>query len=293
MEMSEMNWPQREAHAREQLTRSELKLLAYVNTNPEKAALLSQKELTAAAGISKPVLISFFRKLGFDNYRGFQDGVEQFFSSHIDSFRASEAVHARVTSLTEMIEQAFSVDIRTLERVRSNLSEATLARFGEHIREGKSVYVAGLGTGNYPAHYLAQRLRRYRCISVLLSQDETHQIDELYPLEKGDMVVLFLYSREDNWIFPILRFVRERGATSMLVAATIHPDYVTASDHFVHVPRGEVGFKNSMSAPMAYANILLLAAEVVPGSAAREHLKGLEITRNSWVKEYRQGGNYA
>ena len=68
----------------------------------------------------------------------------------------------------------------------------------------------------------------------------------------------------------------------MLVSATIHPSYVEESDEFLHVPRGELHFKNSMAVPMAFANLLLLALEIARGEDVRERLKNLETAREAW-----------
>ena len=285
-----MDWFIRLEESRDSLTRLERNLLDYVNENPEKAALLSQKEFARLADVSKPVLISLFRKLGYSDYRSFQAGVEQFFSSHIDSYRAAQALQERVHTLGELLDQAIDVDVRSLERVRSTVSEEILQTFVRTVTGGGTVYVAGAGTGLYPAHYLAQRLRRYRIVSILLSQDSTHGPDEFFPADRHDSVVVFQYAQDDRWLFPILRYARERGVTSFLISATIHPAYVGSCDHFLHIPRGEVRFKNSMAVPMTYANILLLAIEMVCGEEARNRLHTLEMTRGSWGNDTRQGG---
>lgn len=278
-------------HARGHLTRLEQSLLDFVNGNPEKVVLLSQKDFLSRARVSKPILISLFRKLGYSDYRSFQAGVEQFFSTHIDSFRASRDLHERVRTIPELIDQAVHVDAQALGRLLATVPEETLRVFAEKARAARTVYVAGMGTGYYPAHYLAQRLRRYRIVTVLVSRDSGHSPDELFPLSSEDLLVAFGYTQDDSWLFPLLRFCRDRRAPSFLVTATIHPDYVGSCSYHVHVPRGEVRFKNSMAVPMAFANMLLLAFEVVHGDCAEEELQLLEETRRSWVGKKRQGGD--
>ncbi|TVR75648.1 MAG: MurR/RpiR family transcriptional regulator [Spirochaetaceae bacterium] len=288
-----MDWLERQEQAQPHLTRLEQDLLRFVNANPEQAALLPQRQLLESAGVSKPLLINFFRKLGYQDYRTFQAGVEQFFSTHIDSFRASQAVHDRVTSLTDVVDQAIAVDTRSIQRLRDTMTEDLLSWFAGKLTAAGTMYVGGAGTGRYPAHYLSQRARRYRVVSVLLSQDGEHAPDELFPVTTGDLLVLFHYARDDRWVFPLLNLARERGAATLLVAAAIHPAYVASADRFVHVPRGEVRFKNSMAAPMTCAQMLLLAAEVVHGDTLRGYLKSLEETRGSWGIHNREGGDDA
>jgi DNA-binding MurR/RpiR family transcriptional regulator len=144
------------------------------------------------------------------------------------------------------------------------------------------VWIVGPGTASYPAHYLAQRLRRYRITTILLSQDTSHSVDELFPVGERDLILVFHYGDRDDWLWPVLEFSGSRGARRVTVAATIHPRYVEESDQFIHVPRGELQFKNSMAVPMAFVNLILLAVELCRGETVRDQLLNLENARDAW-----------
>ena len=285
---TEQNWLDRLRCYENDLSRAESDLLRYVNANPEQVTLLPQKDLAVAADVSKPVVISLFRKLRYSSHREFQQAVEEFFSTHIDSYRASQHIQGQIETLDALIAEAIQVDIRSLERLSHALSPDTLEKFVEILTGSERVWIMGPGTAEYPAHYLAQRLRRYQITSVLVGQDMTHYLDELFPITQRDMLLVFHYADRDDWLWPVLRFAGERGATRMLVAATIHPRYVDESDEFIHVPRGELRFKNSMAVPMAFANLLLLAVEIARGEDVRERLLTLETARNTWETVLRE-----
>jgi len=173
-----------------------------------------------------------------------------------------------------------------------------LERVARRCFSCRSVYLCGEGTGHYPAHYLAQRLRRYGRQAILLGQDPSHIPDTLHPLEREDILILFHYSDRDDWLWPIFELARNRGCWTLLVSGTIHPDYVAGVSEFIHVPRGELQFKNSIAVPMHFANLLLLACEVVYRDETATQLEALEETRHAWSKAAgnkanRQGGKNA
>jgi len=277
-----LDWLDRLRRFESHLSRAESDLLRYVNTNPEKVSLLTQKELAAAADVSKPVVISFFRKLGYQTHRDFQHSVEEFFSTHIDSYRASQHIGNQFETLEELITEAVKVDTRSLERLSHSLSPTILKTLVDALTGHERIWVIGPGAAMYPAHYLSQRLRRYQIASILIGQDSTHHLDELFPISDRDLLLVFHYTNRDDWLLPVLKFAGKRGALRVLVSATIHPSYVGESDEFIHVPRGELHFKNSMAVPMAFANLLLLALEIDQGEEVRERLKMLETTRDVW-----------
>ena len=290
-------WLDRLQERRDGLTKTERELVSFINDHPDRADETTQKQLAEEAGVSKPVVISCFRRLGFPDYRSFQSSIELFFATQIDSLRASRRVQERVDNLTDLIEEAASVDVRSLQRFGESLSPEVLASIAERTIAAGTVYCYGEGTGRYPADYVAQRLRRYGKHSILVGEDRSHTPDTLHPLKKRDALLLFHYSDSDDWLWPLLQLARSRGVWTMLAAGMIHPDYVAEVSCFVHVPRGELQFKNSLAVPMHFANLILLACEVQYRARTREELAALEDTRRVWKRAGknadRQGGTDA
>ena len=292
------DWLERLQQGRNSLSRAEADLVAFINDHPDKVVSLTQQRLAEVAGVSKPVVISCFRHLGFDDYRSFRTSIERFFSTQIDSLRASRSVQSRVGSMEELLFEATAVDTRTLTRLGDSLSPETMERVARSCFTAESLYFCGEGTGHYPAHYVSQRLRRYGRNTVLLGEDRSHAPDTLHPLGQRDALFLFHYSDRDDWLWPILDLARERDAWTLLVSGTIHPDYVAAVTEFVHVPRGELQFKNSIAVPMHFANLILLACELLYRQETEEQLAALEDTRHAWNEAAgklanRQGGKNA
>lgn len=295
---SDQSWAQHLESNSGRLSRSERDLVAYVNGHPADAVRFSQRDIAIAAKVSKPIVISCYRKLGYDNYREFQASIEQFFSTQIDSLLATRGVLERVDTPPDLIREAVGVDIRSLNRLAAALDPMVLTECTDRLDGARSVYVTGPGTGSYPAHYLAQRLRRYGIQAIYVDPDDRHRPDSFYPLSDTDIVILFHYADTDDWIWPLLDFARERSAWTLMIAGSIHPDYVAHSSQFIHVPRGEIRFKNSLAVPMHFANLILLVFEVAHRDRAEVHLAQLESTRRIWnrapeTKDKRQGGKNA
>lgn len=280
--MADDRWLDRINQHEHELSRAETTLLRYVNAHPEKVALLPQSELATEADVSRPVVISLGRKLRYASHAEFRRAVADFFSAHIDSYQASQRLQGRVETLEQLISEAIRVDVRSLERLRESVDAASLSLFVDALFACDRAWFMGPGTAHYPAHYLAQRLRRYGRSTILVGNDASHHLDELFPLGSGDLLVLFHYTDRDDWLWPALSFAGEREANRMLVSATIHPSYVAECDHFVHVPRGELQFKNSMAVPMAFVNLLLLSVEIRRHEVAHQNLKNLESARDAW-----------
>lgn len=275
-------WGDRLRQYQDSLTRAEQALIDYVNHHPERAVRLTQREMADQSGVSKPVIISCFRKLGFTSFHDFQASIARFFATQIDSLVASRRVQERVATLETLVDEATSVDVHALERLRQALDTRLLEQIAYRLHQARTVFVMGPSTGEYPAHYLAQRLPRYKIHSVSVQQDPRHIPDVLHPMGDRDALILFHYSDDDTWLYRTLQHANAHGTWTAVVSAVIHPTYVEASDVFIHVPRGEMEFKNSMAVPMHFANTLLLSYELLFRDEVDEQLTQLETTRRIW-----------
>ncbi|HUW40492.1 MAG TPA: MurR/RpiR family transcriptional regulator [Rectinemataceae bacterium] len=275
----EKNWAERLAEYRAVLTRRELDLIDFISTQPLEACFLRQNELCARAGVSKPVVISCFRRLGYTDYQSFLGGLRGFYSGPIDSAQASSAALKDVTDVASLVSQALDVEAATVETLRRHLQAAQVEALARAILAAGGVYLYAEGTGFEPAHYLHQRLRRCGLRSFLVGADRLHLLDDLGPLGRGDLFMTFFYTQDGDLIADLFDLVRSRGGGTVLVTGTPDPDLYRRTDYHVFVPRGQWNFKNSMAGPMAFAQILLLAVEFLGGADLRDRLRRLESIR--------------
>lgn len=277
-----VDWGRRVSQVHDSLTRSEQTLLNFITGQPQEAAFMSLKELCEATEVSKPKVIEFYRKLGYEGFKEFRQGILAFYEHHIDSYRASYTTFRQINSIEELREAAVAVDVGALQRMTSHVSSEDLSFTAEAILQARTVHVFGPGTGALPAEFLAQRLRRYKVNVHYIASDLQHLAEELYPIGSEDLLLLFHYAANTEQSMTSMQVARDQGATVVAVAGTILLDFVELVDRAIYVVRGEMGFKNSMAVPMCFANLLLLTVEFLGGEELQKHLKELEEKRGRY-----------
>lgn len=275
-------WAERVGRAASTFTRSETLLLNYLTGVPHEAAFLSMKGLCEASGVSKPVVIEFYRKLGYQSFKEFRGGLQSFYAQHIDSYRASTIALRSVSTVGDLIESAVEIDVRSLRRLAAYLSEEELEAIAARLLRAGRIFLYGPGTGSYPARYLAERLKRYRFDVHLIENDVQHLAEELFPLGPGDELLVFDYLPKKRMLEGVVSFAADAGAGTILIADQVDVGLVNTARTIVLVNRGELDFKNSMAVPMAFANLLLLAVELVGGEQLQSSLKDIEEKRESY-----------
>ncbi|HUX38342.1 MAG TPA: MurR/RpiR family transcriptional regulator [Rectinemataceae bacterium] len=278
----EKNWAERLTEGRSSLTRREVDIIEFISSRPLDACFLKQSELCALVGVSKPVVISCFRRLGYADYQEFLEGIRGFYAGQIDSAQASSAALKDVADSSGLVALALDVEAATIETLRRHLIPAQIEALAGAILSARVPYLFAEGSGFEPAHYLFQRLRRCGIPALLVGSDRPHLLDDLGPLGSGDLFLTFFYTQDHEVVEGLFDLVRSRGARTALVTGAPDPELYSRSDFHLFVPRGRWNFKNSMAGPMIFAQILLLTVEFLGGTELQERLRKLESVRKDF-----------
>lgn len=282
------DWAERLAVNRAQLSRREVDLIRYITNHPQQVAFLKQHELIEAANVSKPVVISCFRRLGYNDYQDFLEGIQNFYAGQIDSAQASTMALKDVQSVSDLINLALEVEANTLATLRRYLDPADLEALARALLSARATYFYAEGTGFTPAHYLAKRLRRCGLSVYLVTGDRAQILDDLGPLGPNDMLLTFFYTQDKDVVLRLFEHCRSRRAATALITGALDPELYDRADYHIFVPRGQWNFKNSMAAPLTFAQILLLTVELLGGAELQLRLKNLEATRKGFVSEKKE-----
>ena len=278
----EKNWAERLGEQRSALSRGEMALIEFITAHPHEAISLKQTELCERAGVSKPVVIACFRRLGYSDYRSFVQGIQGFYLGQIDSAQASAVALREIRSISELITASLEVEAGTIETLRVQLDPGQVEELARLIGEAGAVYLYAEGTGFEPAHYLCQRLRRCGVRALMAGTDRMHALDDLAPMSPGDLCITFFYTQNVAVVLELFRLVRERGGRTAVIAGIPDAELYPLADSHIVVPRGYWNFKNSLAGPMIFAQILLLAVEFLGGQKTQSRLQSLEALRKDF-----------
>ncbi len=243
---------------------------------------MSLKELCEATNVSKPKVIDLYRKLGYAVYKEFRQGIQDFYAYHINAYRASCTTFKQINTLDELIRTAQEADTTALQRLSEHISPEELSHLARAIIDAHSIYVYGPSTGIYPAHYLYQRLKRYRLDVNLIGKDVQHLMEEVFPLRRDDLLLVFNYFLERDLTHRVMKYARDQGARIIVVSDTVLVDFVELVERSYFVERGSMGFKNSMAVPMHFVNLLILTIELIGGPQFQENLQQVETNREKY-----------
>ncbi len=274
--MNDDNWSFRLETYGKDLSRKEMDLVRWINENPHKAAFLKLVELEKQSGVSRPVIISCYRHLGYSGYQLFRKGIQEFYSGQIDSYRASSVVFRDVHDFSDLVKAAVSVEQSAIQLLQSHFDYLSFEQIISFIMESPCTYVYGAGSGFYPSHYLVQRMHSLGLKALLVGTDHDHVMDDCMSSAPNDVFITFNYTQDIDTLLHVMHVFGEHKAKRVFISGSMSPILCQQADVCMFVPRGSIQFKNSMAVPMVFAQMLLLGLELAGGTKTAENLEELD-----------------
>jgi len=256
------------AAASEKLTPTERRIAERVLDDPTLIAFGTVSDLANRADTSRPSIVRFATKLGFEGYTDLQSWIRSELSHQLSSpsqrIRQQESTTAPVRSaIKEAIDQAFAA-----------LDEQRLLALATPIATAKNVWIISGETSMAGAYVLHSGLAMIRPDVHLVVEHSTGR--ELSSAAPGDTAVVFDFARYRRNSITTARALGQLGVT--IVAITDGPLSPLASltQHWCELNIPAVGpFDSSIPAVMAAE---LLVAQVVHqlGDQARQRIDRLE-----------------
>ena len=256
------------------LTKSQKKIADYFIQNQDKIGRLSAMEAAREIGVSDVSVIRFARALGFDGYldlrRYMYDSlVSNSFGnlSLAERMAQSEEKFHGSDTLNEFITIAGQ---NLIYPFRQNHAEE-LELAADFLLKAKKKYIIGL-RGNRGTAVNFGRLLSFMIPNVVaIDNAECTSISSMQDIGKGDVLIMFLFTRYYRIDRQYLELARKGGATVVLVTNDVTGDLSTYADLVLVVQTTSMTFFHSVIGVSALAEYLLFL--IGRKTDARERLK--------------------
>lgn len=252
----------------QKLTPTELRIAQAVLTDPTLLAFGTVSDLANHVGTSRPSIIRFATKLGFDGYTDLQTWIRDDLTRQLSS--PSQRIRRQDGSLGPIRTQIESAVRTNLE----SLDQSKLDTLAKPITKAKRVWILSGETSMAGAHALHSGLSMVRPDVRLVEEHDTGR--DLSSASPGDVAVVFDFARYRRNSISAARALAELGGT--IVAITDGPMSPLASltQTWCELTIPAVGpFDSSVPAVLA-AELIVVRVVQHLGDDARDRIDRLE-----------------
>ena len=264
-----------------QLNPRRQELIRPVLENPREFVLLSVRAAAGHLSTDPATLVRIVQRMGFHNYRSFQNYLHDLSIANATSFDGMQASTKAAAEIPDYLHATMEQDVRNLNSVRTKLDAKRLAGVAKRIHGARRRLILGGDLAENLVHYLEHHLAIIGLPS-LVGTTVGRSLHITRTMGKGDVVIAISFRKGLRQTVEAMQRARNNGAYCIGITGTYVSPIARLSDEFFVAPVESSSFIDSYVAPMSLANLILVAC------ANFDREKSLSLLREA-ADEQREG----
>ncbi len=242
-------------------TRTQKRIADYVLTNSDKACFLSLKEFSAEVSASEVTIIKFTRLIGYKNFTHFKNELQKFISERLSP---SEKIASAISHLSEVdLDYFIKQDRDTTNKMLGLLDVETLGTAVALLKNARNVYTVGDNISKIISDFITLRLRNLGLpVAEFSLKSFEHMAYQLRGIDPQDVFVITSFPKYARSILPLTEYLNNQGIPTICITDRVASPIARYATVTFPCPTESSIFYNSITAPIALANILVSSVAV-------------------------------
>ena len=240
-------------------SKGQKRIASYILENYDKAAFMTASKLGKLVGVSESTVVRFASELGYDGYPSMQRALQEMIRSRLTSTQRIQAA-GDLFDHQDLLGAVLQSDIDKLREIVGAADRAEFDNVVERIMRARHVYILGVRSSSFVAGYLNFYMHLL-CENVTLVQSNAagEIFEQLFRIGPEDVMIAISFPRYSNVTMNTVKFAQDRGASIIAVTDNELSPVYQMSDAALLAPCEMISFVDSMVAPLALINALLVA----------------------------------
>ena len=238
-------------------SKGQKKIGEYLLKNYAEASYMTAAKLSESVGVSESTIVRYAVDLGFDGYPELQSALKYAARSKLTSVQRMEMSLSHNEG--DGFSRSLNLDIESIRKTLANTDKKNFDRFVTEITNADAVYLVGARSSASLAiffnFYLSVMFDNVHVVHTVIGSEA---YDQLFKVKKGDVVVGISFPRYSKLTVDVLAFAKREGATVISITDSVHSPLAELSDVTLFADNESDMFVDSLVAPMALINALIV-----------------------------------
>lgn len=263
------------------LSKGHRRIASYIEEHYDKVAGMTANRLGVCVGVSDSTVVRFATALGYEGYAQFQRALQELVSHRLTAGQRVEM--SADLPPAEALSTVLRSDMRNLRETLEGVDSQVFDRAVKRLLAARSIYVMGLRSAAMLAQFAGYYLNYIFDDVHLVSSGVTDVFEEISRMKSGDVLLGISFPRYSTRTLEAMRFAKRTGA--QVIALTDGPmsPLCEVADDTLFARTEMASFVDSLTAPMAMINALLVALGLERRDALSEHFRQLEAIWDTYA----------
>lgn len=268
----------------ETMSPSEQRVSRYFQNNREEVLFASASALAKKTGTSDATVIRTAKALGFS---GMEDLRRTLAAELRQNLSPASRLASTLDEVGDDLQAAFNVTLdihqKAIEDLRRDVTSEQFETAVQFISNAQRLLIFGIGPSSAMATYFEIQLGRFGIEALSLTQTGLLLADGLQKLRKGDLLVVFAYSRVYRELATLLAQADRLGVKKILITDTLGGTLRQRVDLVLSVARGRADLLSMHTATLGLIEALLVGLATTRPQETMASLRGLNQLRTELV----------
>lgn len=263
------------------LSKSHRAIADYIGQHYDKAVFMTASRLGESVGVSESTVVRFASALGYEGYPQLQRAMQELVSHRLTAGQRVEM--AADLTPEEALATVMKRDIQNLRATQEQLDPALFADVVDLLEKARSIYVMGLRSAAPLAEFMGYYLNYIFEDVHRVSAGATDVFEEIARMKAGDVIIGISFPRYSTRTLEAMRFAKRTGAQVIAITDGPMSPLCAVADASLTARTEMASFVDSLTAPMALINALLVALGLRRREALTEHFRQLEAIWDTYA----------
>ncbi|MDE7446036.1 MAG: MurR/RpiR family transcriptional regulator [Lachnospiraceae bacterium] len=257
-------------------------IAAYISDHYEQAVFMTAAKLGETVGVSESTVVRFAAGLGYEGYPEFQDALQGWVKSKLNSVQKIGAKYGKSTQ-SEILHSVLNSDIEKIQDTIVNLDAIAFEAAVDIILEAKNIYLVGVRSCEPLADFLHFYLNMIRGGVILVKTTSvTELFEQMIRINEEDAIIGISFPRYSMRTLKAIEFANDRNAKVITITDSIHSPMNLYSSCNLLAKSDMVSIVDSLVAPLSVINALVVALCLKQPDAVKHNLETLEEVWNNY-----------
>ncbi|WAA08767.1 MurR/RpiR family transcriptional regulator [Fervidibacillus albus] len=261
---------------REEMSKSQRKIANYIIEHPDVAPFLTASKLANNVGVGEATVIRFAVFLGYQGYPDFQWHLQEAMKRKWTAAERFEKTTVGGGAFPSAVwQEVLSDDIQNIKTTMDNIDDEDFQEAVQAIVQAKRIYIVAYRSAQSIGQFLEFYLDLVFQNTELIRQADGVS-EHLLDIHENDLVIGIGFSRYTKRTIDILKYVRTRGAKTLIITDHIMSPLAPLGDIQIYTSVDINSFIDSFTAPLSMINALITAVTRSEQEKVKKRLEQLE-----------------
>lgn len=234
------------------------KLIAeYILKSYDKAAFMTASKLGISVGVSESTVVRFATELGFSGYPKLQKELQELVKNKLTTVQRLELSGDFIEE--NVLKGVLKADIENIRTTLEKINHKTFEEVVKSIFSARRIYIIGLRSSTALAEFLGFYLNVILDNVKVVAYGISDILEQMINVGEGDLVIGIGFPRYAAKTIDALSFAHSRNAQVVAITDSLLSPLATQSDLTLIAQSNMASFVDSLVAPLAVINALIIA----------------------------------